>query len=253
LAIWPAGSQTARGFNPYKFTGSPALFSGHPVNKRGVFTVMPKTMAAPDGYSAGGAYVMPYTAGGMSSWQGSITLQGAGNVLAGGPMIGEGQVTFTGDGNVSLVISMSGDGGITLTGSGGVSLTIGLSGGGSWVVSGSGGLSMIIPIDGAGSFGITGAGDVKGDLAMEGSWSPFTELSPQSLATAVWSALAAQNNEPGTMGDLLNAAGGGGISGAVIEQIVDAVWERVGSNGAQYGATLTAAEKWAKLSAALSA
>lgn len=251
--IWPSGSQTARGFNPYKFTGNPALFSGHAVNRRGMFTFMPKTAAVPDGYGSGGAVVLPYTAGGMSSWQGEITFTGAGNVLAGGPMEGSGAITMAGDGNVSLVIAMSGDGGITLTGSGGVSLTIGLSGDGAWAVTGSGGLSMIVPFSGAGSWAFTGAGDVKGDLSMEGSWSPFTELSPQSLATAVWSALAAANNEPGTMGDLLNAAGGGGISGAVIDQIVDAVWQRVGSNGAQYGATLTSAEKWAKLAAALSA
>lgn len=36
---------------------------------------------------------------------------------------------------------------------------------------------------------------------------PFTELSPQTLASAVWEALAVDNNDPGTMGEKLNDAG----------------------------------------------
>ena len=42
---------------------------------------------------------------------------------------------------------------------------------------------------------------------MAGNITPFTELSPQNLASAVWSALATANNEPGTMGEKLNDAG----------------------------------------------
>jgi hypothetical protein len=38
-----------------------------------------------------------------------------------------------------------------------------------------------------------------------------SELSPQSLAAAVWSALAAQFNDAGTMGQKLNAAASGNI------------------------------------------
>jgi hypothetical protein len=42
---------------------------------------------------------------------------------------------------------------------------------------------------------------------LQGNITPFTELSPEGLASAVWSALAAQYNESGTMGELLNSAG----------------------------------------------
>lgn len=113
---------------------------------------------------------------------------------------------------------------------------------------------MIVPIDGTGAFGLSGLASMRGNLKLDGSWGGATPLSPEGLAAAVWGALAAQNNVPGTMGDLLNAAGGGGISGAVIDQIADAVWawaETVtpGSKGDELAKALRAA----KLAAALSA
>lgn len=249
---WPARGMNSVGFLPY------GGISVHTQNIRrpgfvaatgGVFS---KTASYPDGYGYSAA-VMPLTAGGMSSWQVSIVVAGGADMLSGGPMDGTAAIAFIGDGNAALIISLSGDGSASFSGDGSVSLTIGMAGNGDWSFSGLGGMSMIVPIEGAGSWAMVGLGDAKGRLDMSGSWSPYTELSPQSLASAVWSALAAQNNEAGSMGDLLNAAGGGGISGAVIDQIVDAVWERTGSNGIEYGATLTSAEKWAKLSAALSA
>lgn len=61
---------------------------------------------------------------------------------------------------------------------------------------------------------------------IEGEITPFTELSPQSLAIAVWSANASQNNDVGTMGELLNGAGGG----ATPSTIAAAVWDALLSN-----------------------
>jgi hypothetical protein len=51
-------------------------------------------------------------------------------------------------------------------------------------------------------------GAVKGD--MSSTISSFSELSPESLASAVWSALASQFNTNGTMGEKLNGAGSAG-------------------------------------------
>ena len=251
--LYPNNLQAVGFIRGATFTGSPALFLNVNKNMRGQYTVFPKTAAYPSGYSTGGALAMPYVAGGLSSWQAVIQLTGQGNALSGGPMIGTGALSLSSDGGLSLVISLSGNGDIAVSVDGNVALTIGMAGNGDFTVTGAGGLSMIVPVAGSGSIALTGDGNLKGNLDMEGSWTPFTELSPENLATAVWSALAADNNVAGTMGDLLNAAGGGGISGAVIDQIADAVWEKVGSNGAEYGATLTSAEKWAKIAAALSA
>ena len=57
----------------------------------------------------------------------------------------------------------------------------------------------------AGSGTITGTRYATGALAAE--ITPFTTLSPENLATAVWSASAAENNDTGTMGEKLNDAG----------------------------------------------
>jgi hypothetical protein len=47
---------------------------------------------------------------------------------------------------------------------------------------------------------------------------------------------------------------GGPVDTAISpDAIADAVWARLAANGQTYGATMTSAEKWAKLAAALSA
>ena len=50
---------------------------------------------------------------------------------------------------------------------------------------------------------------------------PYTELSPQSLASAVWQALAAENNAVGTMGNKVNTASSGGVD---LNALAEAVW-----------------------------
>ncbi len=57
---------------------------------------------------------------------------------------------------------------------------------------------------------------------MQCSITPFTELSPQSLAQYVWDSVAADNNNAGTMGEKLNSAG----SGSSASDIADAVWSK---------------------------
>lgn len=50
---------------------------------------------------------------------------------------------------------------------------------------------------------------------------PYTELSPQSLASAVWQAQASENNLAGTMGNKLNTASSGGVD---MDALAEAVW-----------------------------
>ena len=56
---------------------------------------------------------------------------------------------------------------------------------------------------------------------MIGSALPYTELSPQSLAQAVWQAPAADNNQPGSMGSKVNTASSGGVD---MDALAEAVW-----------------------------
>lgn len=56
---------------------------------------------------------------------------------------------------------------------------------------------------------------------MVGAALPYTELSPQSLANAVWQAPASDSNIAGTMGNKLNTASSGGVD---LEALAEAVW-----------------------------
>jgi hypothetical protein len=171
-----------------------------------------KTASKPEGYAPHGAPVMPVKAGGMGGI-GRIVVSGSGNLLQGGPMEGTGSIAWTTpSASLSLITSMSGTATITLSGNNSdLKLVIGMDGTGTMTFTGAGGLSMIVPFDGTGAFGITGSGDLRGRLSMEGSWTPFSELSPEGLAAAVWGAVASANNDAGTMGQKLNSAASGGV------------------------------------------
>jgi hypothetical protein len=50
---------------------------------------------------------------------------------------------------------------------------------------------MIVPFEGSGSVAqVSGASDLRGLLSMAGEWTPFTDLSPQGLANAIWAQAA---------------------------------------------------------------
>lgn len=179
-----------------------------------------RTASTPDGYDMRG-FVPPITAGSMSALQSVADVEGTGNVLAGGPMEGAGAITFGQSGGLSLTVGLSGTAAVaTLTGDSMVlRLTVGLDGTGSFSLTGTNNLALIVPFEGAGSVVTMGAGstDLRGLLSMAGEWTPFTELSPEGLANAVWNSLATQYNEAGTMGNKLNTAGSGGVD-------YDALW-----------------------------
>ncbi len=168
--------------------------------------------SAPDGYGMQ-ALVPPITAGSMSALVRGIEITGAGSLLQGGPMEGAGTITLTPDAvDLGLIVGLTGAGAIEFSaGAAALNLVLGMEGAGAITLTGTGALSMIVPIDGTGAITFTGAGDLKGRLSMDGAWSPFTALSPEGLASAVWGALAASNNVAGTMGSKLNTASSGGV------------------------------------------
>ena len=68
----------------------------------------------------------------------------------------------------------------------------------------------------------TGAlnGSFTGLAHMSADISPFTELSPENLATAVWAAVATDNNDSGSMGEKLNNAAGGATPALTLGQFI---------------------------------
>lgn len=213
MALWPNARYVNR--SPNRFFGNPP---GLDVIPRGNGDRMNRFLAGegqhsrwastPDGYGMQ-AYVPPIFAGSMSAHRRIVDLTPSANLLSGGPMTGTGTVVdMAGSASLSMVVSMSGTGAFTLTGTGALAMTIKLSGTASVSFTGSGSLAMIVPISGTGSVvTFTGSANLKGRLSLSGSWTPFTALSPEGLASALWGTPAAQANEPGTMGEKLNDAG----------------------------------------------
>jgi len=85
--------------------------------------------------------------------------------------------------------------------------TVNLVGTAAGAASVTGALKVLAGLVGAAAGSGSASADLKGKLWMSGEITPYTELSPESLAAAVWNAVAASFNDVGTMGEKLNDAG----------------------------------------------
>ena len=165
----------------------------------------------PSGHLAPSSWVLPYKPGAMSSFtscQVRVT-PGTLSMAAGRNIDGNTTVTITvnpADGQ--LVVSAVGSTSITFTAAANLAGALSAQGAASFAFTvPSATLGAIV--DAQGNAPITWSlsatpraiGNLSGDIT------PFTELSPQSLAAAVWSAWASAYNDAGTMGEKLNDAG----------------------------------------------
>jgi hypothetical protein len=163
----------------------------------------------------GSAWHLSPKAGGLST-SGNVTGTGTltANLLMGKAL----EAALSGSGTLSsatlsLIVQLA----AALTGSGTISAaTLQAIAGLSAALSGSGSisaaaLSLIVSLEAdlSGSGGATG--NLKGTLSMAADITVTgTGLTTSNVGQAVWSALAAANNDPDTMGELLNNSGAGG-------------------------------------------
>jgi len=198
MALWPNGRymtcSTYKGFGVAPGLDARIKSKSDRMN-RFVNASFARTASTPDGYDVNGT-VPAIRAGSMSALRTiAAMVEGASNLLQGGPMEGTASVVeLTGESGLSLVVGMEGTAVVaTLTGDNIVlKLTIGLDGSGSISLTGDGNnLAMIVPFEGSGSVAqVSGASDLRGLLSMAGEWTPFTDLSPQGLANAIWAQAA---------------------------------------------------------------
>lgn len=218
--------------SPIRFVGGAVLsFEAADTNKsslRNIYAgqagIDPKA-AVPNGNLESSAWVFPQKSGGISAYK---SVFGVGTVTAPLSLGLPGVSALTGSGDVtgtaSLLANMIG----SLSGSGDTTGTVTISLFGSIAITGSGDLTGLLEALGNMACDIgNNTGTVYGIPYASGvitcNISPFTELSPQNLATAVWSADVSQNITSGTMGRLLYDAGGG----ASPEIIAGAVWDEL--------------------------
>lgn len=166
----------------------------------------------PSGYGFGGGAIVPaLKTGGLSSFNGkAITFTQSGALINGMTLIGPATFSMTGTGGLGLIITLSASGTFTFSQTGSVNLTIGLAGSGTWSITQAGSLNLIIPVAGSSSFTVSTSANLKGYAGLSGDITPFTELSPQSLAAAVWDAVLSEHQDVGSTGKALNDAGAAG-------------------------------------------
>lgn len=166
-----------------------------------------RDVALPYGNLPPSSWMLPRTGGGMS-----MRALGQGSFVAGlipsYPM----SIDLTGSSDfdataglvVSMLIAMTGSGSMTATIEGRLNMSADLTGSGDLSADLSGIASMAIDLLGAGDLEATIAayGNMEIDIVVTG-----TGLSTANVGQAVWAALAASNNDAGTMGEKLNDAG----------------------------------------------
>lgn len=182
----------------------------------------------PYGHLSPSSWILPYKPGAMSSFtQCVVTVTpGALNLAAGVNISGSTSVTITVDpaagqlivssvGSTSIAFSLDGNiaGALAASGSAAITFTVNNAT-----------LGAIINAIGDALVQVTTSATVRATGNMIGNISPFTELSPQNLAAAVWETIAADFNDAGTMGNKLNLAASGGVD---YDTLAQAVWTYV--------------------------
>lgn len=236
------GNRSVLHKSPCRFlNGGPGImrsaFNKHGM-QRNAFQAYSPLSATPYGHLSPSAWVLPKTAGGMSSQNVTrIDLSGAGSIVGGvtspgsaalvfvvadaaGQLIssGEGAASFTFSTNTPLLTASLGAIGsttFTLSAAGDIGAEASAEGSASFLISMA---ATILPANdtpparsAAASFAITGALTPYAIGSMVGSTVDASVLTSDVIAGAVWSSLASQFNDTGTMGAKLNSAASGGV------------------------------------------
>lgn len=177
--------------------------------------------AVPSGYG-GRAWILAVTAGGMAG-RSAVELSATGTGAMGLPGSGTAAITFTvADAAGSLIVSGSGSASFAVAVADALaSASINGSGSASFSVTAAD-ATLGALANGAGTASITVSGTLTPYAIghMAGSTEDSSVLTTQSIANAIWSALASAYTESGTMGAKLNAASSGGVD---LSALADAV------------------------------
>lgn len=180
---------------------------------------IPDQWGLPVGYSSG--WMLPRKAGYIVAFS-ENSIGGTGNAVMGVNGSGTFTITLSTGAELSLVVSSSGLCNISLTLNGNAVGALYANGSSGINLLATGTLGAVAFSTGNGTITLTASANIKALGQMTGEMTPFTELSPQGLAQAVWDSLASEYNTLGTMGAKLNTASSGGVD---MNALAQAVWE----------------------------
>lgn len=168
---------------------------------------LPTTTALPEGYLAPNSWMLPYDLGSMTI----SNLNGAGLLVSSGvsgksgivTMSGEGLLTATGGLLAGLEVLMEGVGDLALVGGGLIEAIVSMAGTGTLEGALGATAGLNVTMDGIGT--LTASPSGTGQMVIE-IYVNQSQATVDQIVAAVWSALAAEYNESGTMGALTNKA-----------------------------------------------
>jgi hypothetical protein len=168
--------------------------------------------SVPAGNTHPNAWVLPNRAGAMSSrFEADFGLTASGLAVGGVNIVGTASMAFDASGTGQLIVSGAGTASFSITATGTAVASLNASGSASMAFSASAEISAIASVSGSANFSITGTLIPYAVGNMSGSTDVATEITNDSVAAAVWSAIASAYNVTGTMGAKLNAASAGGV------------------------------------------
>ncbi len=181
--------------------------------RRNIYSgITDKKSGIPNGHGTPSAWLLPLKPGGMSSVSYAVmSMAATASGTMGAPITASALLAFVADAVGSLITSGTGSASFALQWADAL-LTASLSGSGSASAS----ISASASLDAEGNMLASTLLAVTGTLAsyavghMEGSTVDAGALTPDSIASAVWSTNAGDFNDAGTMGEKLNGAGSAG-------------------------------------------
>jgi len=172
---------------------------------------LPTTTALPEGYLHPNSWMMPYDLGSMttSNLNGSGSLSTTGVSGLGGvvTMAGVGVLEATGGLLAGLEVEMSGSGNLVAIGGGLLEAIVEMAGIGALDGALGATAGLTVTMEGVGT--LTASPQGTGEMVLE-IYVNQSEATVNQIVAAVWSALAAEYNVSGTMGEKLNGAGSAG-------------------------------------------
>jgi hypothetical protein len=170
-----------------------------------------------------GALALPIVGGSMSAFVRTAMTAAIAPIQEGREISGSTSASFTvTPAGLLLTALLSGSASITFTvANANLGAAVGISGSTSFSITPSAPiLGALAGVSGNAAMIVSSSATLTGYGALSGNITPYTELSPQSLASSVWGAVATQFNEAGTMGNKLNSAASGGVD---LSAMADAV------------------------------
>lgn len=169
--------------------------------------------AYPNGNLAPSSFVLPQKSGSLSSYtESDADILGAGSLVPARNLVASASATITvTNAQLDQIVSAVASGTATISTVNAILAgAAALQANGTLVLTSSAAAGAKFSVTASASGAITGNITISALAFMEAEAGGPTPLSPEGLADAVWSAAAVDNNEPGTMGEKLNDAGGAG-------------------------------------------